>query len=143
MLPSSWPKSLSRDTSSLTSWGSLPNYGHRPTRRQYEWSGCHAFQLKPSEKCVLIKAQSRQNRHSRQAMSRHCGHGRPSTLSAKGRSCIRHKSAQAFNIKGRAFGRCRCKLFSFRIAFPYPLQAFVPSSTLRLASGSAYVDMVM
>ena len=71
------------------------------------------------------------NRHSRQALSGYCVHGRPSTLSAKGRTCIRPKNAQTFNIKARAFGSCQGKLFSFRIAFPYPLQAFVPSSILR------------
>jgi hypothetical protein len=43
---------------------------------------------------------SRQNRHSRQAMSRNCGHVRPSTLTAKGRSCTRPKNAQSFNPKG-------------------------------------------
>ena len=50
---------------------------------------------------------SRQNRHSRQAMSRNCGHVRPSTLSAKSRSCIRPKIAQFFDLAGRSSGGCR------------------------------------
>jgi trehalose 2-sulfotransferase len=59
--------------------------------------------------CVLINAQSRQNRHSRQAMSRNCGHGRLSTLFAKGRSCIRPKNAQIFNLIAWSSGGCRFK----------------------------------
>jgi hypothetical protein len=66
--------------------------GHRLIHLRRERPGCHAFQLKPRERCVLINAQSRQNRHSRQAMSRNCGHGRLSTLFAEGRSCIRPKN---------------------------------------------------
>ena len=67
-----------------------------PHRR--ERPGCHAFQLKPMERCVLISAQSQQNRHSRQEMSRNCGHGRLSALFAKGRSCIRPNTAQRPNM---------------------------------------------
>jgi hypothetical protein len=66
-----------------------------PHRR--ERPGCHGFQLKPSERCVLISAQSRQNRHSWKAMSRNCGHGKLSTLFAKGRSCIWPNTTQRPN----------------------------------------------
>ena len=42
-------------------------------------------------------------------MSRHCGHGRPSTLSAKGRSCTQPKIAQILDLTGRSSGGCRFK----------------------------------
>ena len=61
----------------------------------------------PRARCALIKAQSRQNQHSRQAMSRNCVHGRPLTLSAKGRSCTRFKIAEIFDLKGGSSGGCR------------------------------------
>jgi poly(beta-D-mannuronate) lyase len=43
-------------------------------------------------------------------MSRHCGHGGPPTLFAKGRSCIRPKNAQVLDLKSRPSGGCRIKL---------------------------------
>ena len=67
-------------------------------------AGLLAARLKPRARCVLIKAQSRQNRHSRQAMSRNWGDGRPSTLSAKGRSCTRPNIGQIFGLIGRSSG---------------------------------------
>ena len=69
----------------------------------------------------MIKAQPRQNRQSRQAMSRNCGHVRPSTLSAKGRSCTRPQNAQSFNPTGWSSGGCRVEGLELAAVADQPL----------------------
>ena len=49
------------------------------------------------------------HRHSPPAMSRHCVHGRPSTLFAKGQSCIQRRLAPVSDEKAWSSGECQIR----------------------------------